>query len=89
MTASQQCPHSHVFFQVGVAHIEGSPLRYAEITGRCEICGVSARFRGLPLGLGPNTATMAPDGSEARLPLTFGDEEPTGKELGYRIGASS
>lgn len=89
MSASTQCPHSQVHCAVGVAHIEGSALRYAEVTGKCMICGAEARFRGLPLGMAPNAATMAPDGSEARLPMTFGDEEPNGNEIGFRISVKS
>ncbi len=89
MSASTQCPHSEVYFHIGVCHIEGSALRYAEVTGKCTICGAPARFRGLPLGMGPNMAAMAPDGSEARLPMTFGDERPNGNELGFSIEVTS
>jgi len=78
MSASAQCPHSQVHWHLHHQAFEEATIRYLEVTGVCELCGETATFRGMPVGMSPHQPTMAADGGEARLPFMFGDEEPTG-----------
>ena len=43
-----------------------------ELTGRCEACGDPVAFPGLPFGLALDGVTASPDGTELRMPVTFG-----------------
>lgn len=88
MSASTQCPHSDPHFNLELAAFGDTNIRYLEITGHCNVCGAALRFLGLPLGLTPSRPTGALDGSEARLPVMFGEEEYDGKAVGFTGGPS-
>ncbi|MBG1233004.1 hypothetical protein [Aestuariivirga litoralis] len=85
MNASSKCPHTDTHYNLNLASFGDTNIRYLEITGQCKICKLPLRFRGLPMGMGPAAASMAPDGSEARLPVMFGDEEYDGKAISFDI----
>lgn len=78
-----QCPHLEFAFNIRVARMEDTNIKYAEVTGRCVNCDGIARFRGMHLGCTPAHPTMALDGSEANLPFVVGDEEYDGKAMGF------
>lgn len=82
-TGESQCPHLEYHFNVRVARIEDSNIKYAEVSGKCLNCGGTARFRGMPFGCTPAQPTMAIDGSDANLPFLIGDEEYDGKAIGF------
>ncbi|MBS7545668.1 hypothetical protein [Ancylobacter oerskovii] len=84
MSASSRCPHNDVDFNLNLASFGDTNLRYLEMTGRCKLCGAGIRFRG-PVGMGPDCAGIALDGSEVRIPLLFGDEELEGRPIGYSV----
>lgn len=83
-----ECPHLEYQFDVRVARMEDTNIKYAEVSGRCLNCGDAARFRGMHIGCTPAHPTMALDGSEANLPFTVGDEEYDGKAIGF-VGRQS
>lgn len=87
MSASSRCPHppESVQFHLNHCSFGDTNLRYVEITARCLVCEAPVRFRGAPLGSSPDHPAMAPDGSEMRLPYLLGDEELTGKPIGFGI----
>lgn len=88
MSASAQCPHSDVRWNLHHQAFHDATIHYLEITGSCHNCGLAVTFRGLPLGMTPAHPTMAIDGSEVRLPFMLGDEEPAGKLIGV-VGSVS
>lgn len=83
MSDDSQCPHLEYSFNIRVARIEDTNIKYAEVTGRCVNCDQIARFRGMPFGCTPAHPTMAIDGSDANLPFTIGEEEYDGKAMGF------
>jgi hypothetical protein len=78
-----QCPHLEFSFNIRVARMEDTNIKYAEVTGRCLNCDGIARFRGMNFGCTPAHPTMAIDGSDANLPFLVGDEEYDGKAMGF------
>lgn len=78
-----QCPHLEFAFNIRVARMEDTNIKYAEVAGRCLNCDGIARFRGMHFGCTPAHPTMAIDGSDANLPFLVGDEEYDGKAMGF------
>lgn len=83
MSASTKCPHNDIHYQLNLQSFGDTNVRYLEIKGACKICDAPITFRGMQFGVNPNAPTMAIDGSEASLPLMFGDEEYDGKAMGF------
>lgn len=83
MTASTQCPHSDLHFDLNHVHLADSNVHYLEVKARCNICEKQMVFRGLPLGLSPAQPTGSLGGDEVRLPFIGQDEEPTGSQIGF------
>lgn len=82
--ASSRCPHSQVHFHLNDASFGNTNLHYLEIRARCEICGEAVKFFG-PIGMGPTQPMVSLDGEEVRIPFLFGDEQLTGKPVGYSV----
>lgn len=83
MSASTQCPHNDVHYNLNLQSFGNTNIRYLEIHGHCKICNEPICFRGMPLGVNPGAPTMSVDGGEVRLPLMFGQEEYDGKAMGF------
>lgn len=83
MSASTQCPHSDLHFEIHHQGFDDSSIHYLEIKASCKTCGKRMIFRGAPFGLTPAHPTMAIDGSEMRLPFLGEGEELTGKVIGF------
>lgn len=83
MSASSQCPHSDLHINVHHQAFGDCSIHYLEIRAHCKICDRPVVFRGCPLGMTPAHPTMALDGSEVRLPFLVGDDELTGKGIGF------
>jgi hypothetical protein len=74
------CKHLNFMANVEVARImeEGVPETelashyYAEVTVKCDQCGLPFHFAGLPFGLSPYEPMASPDGLEARMPIKPG-----------------
>lgn len=89
MNSPDHPPHTcveNMHYHLNLAHFGDTNMKYLEVTGNCSICGRKAQFRG-PIGLNPNHATVAFDGSQAVLPYTFEDETYDGKAVGYSVSA--
>lgn len=86
MSGSARCPHNDVHYNLNLASFGNTNLRYVEMTGHCRICGATMRFRG-PVGMGPDFAGVAADGSEVRIPLLFEGEELEGRPVGFKMRA--
>lgn len=85
MAASSQCPHSDLHIEVNNASFGDTNLHYLEIRATCRICSKRIAFRGAPNGMSPEFPTMAPDGSEVRLPFLADGEELIGRPIGFTI----
>jgi hypothetical protein len=87
MSASTQCPHSDVHFELNLASFGDTNIRYLEVKGRCKVCDEIARFRG-PMGVSPDQATVSLFGDEASLPLMFGAEEYDGQATSLQVSVA-
>ncbi|HEX5264429.1 MAG TPA: hypothetical protein VFW13_12930 [Phenylobacterium sp.] len=85
MSASAQCPHGSIEFNLNVVGFGDTNIRYLEIRGRCKGCDATIRFQG-PHGLSPEQPTVSSVlGDEASLPFMFGDEEYDRKAVGVAL----
>lgn len=86
MSASSQCPHSDINFDINHVHMTDSNIASVQITAQCKICGVAMRLdRGLPWGANSRHPTHASDTEGGILiPMIANGEEPT-KEYGFTI----
>lgn len=89
MSASNQCHHPDLHFDLNHVNLADSSVHYLEIKARCKVCERPMVFRGLPLGLSPNQPTGELGGYEARLPMIGEDEEPSGNLIGFVGSVSS
>lgn len=81
MNATSQCHHPDVHIHVNHHRSGDSNTQYLEITARCTVCDVAMAFQGCPFGLSPWQPTMAPDGSEIRIPMRGAGEKPEGSQI--------
>lgn len=79
------CDHFEFRAVVNVARIEGSALKYADITVSCAACGAPALFRGMSFGLSPDAACKSIDAKEARLPFVCEGDAYDGEQQGFII----
>jgi hypothetical protein len=85
MSASGQCHHPNVHFDLNHVCLGDSNTHYLELKARCTVCGCRMIFQGegLPFGCSPKVPTIAIDGSELNIPMRGEDEQPTGSQLGF------
>lgn len=81
MSATSQCHHPHVHINVNHHRSGDSNTQFLEITCRCTVCDVPMHFHGCEWGHSPWKPTMAPDGSEIRIPMRGAGEEPSGSQI--------
>lgn len=84
MSASTQCPHNDLHFELNNQCFGDTNLHYLEISARCKICDKQMLFRG-PGGLSPAHPTVSLFGDQVNLPFLGEGEEVTGKPTGYSI----
>lgn len=63
------CKHEGFVCNVEVNRLEDIGRFTADLTIKCDQCGVPFRFIGLPAGLDLNGASVSIDGCEARLAI--------------------
>lgn len=83
MTATSQCHHPDLHFNLNVVHLTDTNVHYLEIKATCKICETPMIFRGVPLGLSPHHPTGEFGGYEIRLPFIGEGEEPSGNLTGF------
>lgn len=66
------CQHLNFSAIVTVARLTDTGRFMADVTIKCADCDLPFCFKGLPVGLDCNGATISPDGIEARLAIAPG-----------------
>ncbi len=85
MSASTQCPHSDLQFDVHHTGMVDSNVGSVTVKATCNICGARMRLsRGLPMGASSLGPTIEPDtdGLGIMFPVIAEGEEPN-KEWGF------
>lgn len=85
MSASTQCHHPDLHFDLHHVHLLDSNVHYLDIKARCTVCGARMLFQGCPMGVTPKHPTMSLDGGEIHLPMFGEGEQPTGKQIGFSV----
>jgi hypothetical protein len=71
-----QCKHLKFSCMCVVNRLEDTGLFVLEVRVRCSDCQTSFGFKGLPVGVNLNGATVSFDGLEARLAIYPGESVP-------------
>ncbi len=84
-----KCNHDDFLANVRVDKLDSGHIR-ASLTIKCNACGVSFRFLGLPAGVDLSGASVSVDGTEARLAIGTNETvvniiESPSSVLGYTV----
>ncbi len=85
-SASTQCPHSDVAFDLNYNHMADSNVHSLEVKAKCNICGVKMNLgRGLAMGASSLFSTRAFDGNLGILIPVLAEGETPSKEWGFAL----
>jgi hypothetical protein len=87
---SKPCEHNVFAVNANIGRLsqtEGGPITHyvAEITVKCDECGMPFEFVGLPLGVSAYRPTVSIDGLELRAPITPPGTKPPDGLLGFAV----
>lgn len=89
MSASAQCPHPDVHFNLNHHRSGDSNTHYVELTCKCSLCDIDMIFPCPAVGMSPAHPSASVDNKELRIPMRGEGEDPCGAQTGFSIAMSS